>query len=331
MPKNLNIKDRSNYPFSLNEKTISVSKIMCLMQCRQKYYFKYELKIKEELKYWLTRGVIFHSLTEEFLYNQDKELDYFVEKGKLLFDEADKDNLLTLPKYLKKDQVLNHILGGFSSYYKHVKDINGVNTFEYYDGKNAKQSIELEFRIPFYDVKTMKPIPGIEYDLHGFIDLISFDSHNGYSIRDHKLHKNEYTDFQVETNLQLALYAYAFKFLYLQGCFEELTKKNKIITRAGFNSVKIGKECLLTPINYDIDDDKLIGAVNIVIDYIKSLQQNIWTPHYSEMCEYACGYKEPCLLRRNNKDISSFINTLVSETETNLLQEKLGLGLLIEG
>jgi hypothetical protein len=104
------------------------------------------------------------------------------------------------------------------TYYETHKDDPPPPTWINFKGERAP-AIEVGFNVSLKDL-----IPETEWRLSGIIDRIIPVE---IIIEDHKTGSGKYSDFQVKTNLQLAIYSYAFRQLVNEGKFPDFKPGTK--------------------------------------------------------------------------------------------------------
>lgn len=313
--------------FAKHEKIWSVSRLTMLMNCPRKYWFKYIAGIPDSKKYYLTRGIVFHDVVAEFLLAQSKPLEFWQNRTVEKFTEQKAKGEPVSDERVSEDQVLSSILNAFESYYNKVKSLNEpIKVLTYHDGVNEPlPTVELPFKVPFVDIDTMEQ-HDVDYDLLGYIDLESYDEVNGLSIRDHKLHSKKYSQFALDTDLQLSLYAYSFVYLLKMGCYPELNIDNIIkhrVIRAGLNSNHISRyngKVTTEFVNVDITFDRMKADVLTAIDIIYNSENMRFTPNWTEDCGWKCSYNDPCLMMKQGKDITDYIRAARDQNEEKKLK-----------
>ena len=309
-----------------DKKMVSVSRLNMYLMCGRKYWFKYINNLSEEKKYYLTRGGIFHEVLAELLLDRKKSKQYYIDRVYDYVDEAKQRNEPLSDYKTSESRVIGSIINAVDNYYDRLNSLKEFKVIDYDNGIDpAKKSIELEFAIPFVDIETMEVL-NKEYFLYGFIDMISHDDENGLSIRDHKLHSKKYTQFELETDIQLGMYAYAFTYMFNMGFFPDLkdTKLPKKI-RVGFNSSLLkGSNSEFNFINYDLNLKNIKHKVDIALDTIKLINGGIFVPSYGDHCGWKCGFQDPCNRMSTGKDISASLTKLdekKSKASVDLIKE----------
>lgn len=301
-----------------NRPTVSVTKLSTLMMCPRKFYYKYILGMQEEKKYYLTRGAIFHEVIASYLLDREKNPKFFSDMVSAKFAEARLRGEPTSDFKTSESSVMATVEKAVTAYRAEVESLNKFYPLIMSVNNEEKPAVEMEFRIPFVDLRTMKPIEGLDVDLYGFIDLISYDTRNSMSIRDHKLHSKEYDPFIVKTDIQLGLYAYAFMYLLKMGFFPSVKKIDEIEhINTGFNSFLIkrnkDKDIEFSYVNHKITIEEIMQRVKLVSDMVFNMQNMRFTPCYGEHCNFRCSLNEPCLADTRGQDISGFINPMMAE------------------
>jgi len=86
----------------------------------------------------------------------------------------------------------------------------------------AMPAVELYFTLSLADL-----INRDDWYVSGVIDLIAPTPNGNFAVIDHKTGSQKYSDFKVKTDLQLAIYAYAFRQLCKMGYFPGLLESDK--------------------------------------------------------------------------------------------------------
>lgn len=304
--------DNKKFPFSQHNDILSVTRLVSHMNCSLKWWFKYVLGIKEEKRYYLTRGNVFHEVKAEMLADPSKDTSYFEKRCFEIFQEFKVRGEPVSDEKVSEQQVLSLITMAIKEAHNFVKARNRFKLLTYVDPvTEPKLCAEIAFKVPLVDLDTMEPIPGIDRDLYGFIDEISWDENHGLTLRDHKLHASRPTLFELEMDLQLNLYAYVFKFLWKMGCFPELEEINLNAFIVGLNSYFINRS--KTNVNakfmaVQVTDEKIRQTVSLVADFYRNMQSAKPVPNYTPDCNWKCAFQEPCKLRRQGGDVVAWAN-----------------------
>ena len=171
--------------------------------------------------------------------------------------------------------------------------------------KDPYTTVEMPFRIPIIDLNTGATIVP-DYDLIGVIDLIELYNNTAY-IMDHKFLAIKPKEFFFQNDIQLVLYAYAFRFLAKNRVFLGITDETPSLV--GFN-------WLLKPykgwggrknpkyerITKDVSIEEINGVLNLLGDAIYNFENGKPVPSYPESCGWKCDLKEPCKAHRFMKN-----------------------------
>jgi CRISPR/Cas system-associated exonuclease Cas4 (RecB family) len=164
----------------------------------------------------------------------------------------------------------------------------GLNSLETYYNNNIDYEVigtEFSFAVPYND----------EFALHGFIDAI-IKRKSQIIIIDYKTSKQAYTKFNLDTSIQLPIYAYAFRRMLEQGKFPNIKKKQE--DKIGYyviikdydnlenNQIKLQqKEMTETHFN----------KMHYIIDTTMRAEDNgIFIPNYNSNCQW-CEFKKQCV------------------------------------
>lgn len=305
--------DSGKYAFAKHEKTLSATRIITYMDCNLKWWFRYVKGVKTEKKYYLTRGSIFHEVAALLLEDPEKPVEYYQDKAKEIFAEFKMRGEPVGDEKFSEERVLNLILAAINRFYAYTKARPGFRLLTYQDPLNSpRPCAEVPFKIPFVNLDTMQLIPGIDRDLFGFIDEISWDEEWQVTIRDHKLHSNRPTPFELDMDIQLHLYAYVFKFLWQMGCFPELRNANMESFTVGLNSCLVNRnknDVGMKFVTATVDNKKIQGTLNLIAEMYQNMNEANPVPSYHGDCNWKCDYKEVCALKRRGEDIDGWITS----------------------
>lgn len=305
---------------SPHAKTWSVSRLKSYMSCPRKYFFKYKLFLPEDKKFYLTRGIIFHSIIAKYLtslYENNRraklftmssskdELDNYIEAISKEFEiKKNEGEPVSDAKHTEKS-VLLLVQNAFDNFYSTINELSKfkVLSFKEPGTKDVKPAVELEFKIPLVDLDTMNQIQDADINLYGFIDLISYDNINNLSVRDHKLHSKRYSPFELNVDLQLIVYGYVFKFLHKMDAFPELKDSLPEELTVGLNSFLISKgiSTNLEFCNIKLNNAKINQALKTIIQIVKSESEANFYPIFSDQCNWLCPYSDICLKIQNGE------------------------------
>jgi CRISPR/Cas system-associated exonuclease Cas4 (RecB family) len=300
----------SAYAFASNKEIWSVSKINTYLLCPRQFQFKSVLKVPEVKKYYLTRGNIFHDVVAELLRNMSddilRDLHWYENLIDEMFDTKKFENEPVMDERTPECNVRHIVKLAFKAWFNYLENKN-LSIPNYSDSKiTSTPAIELEFRIPL--VKD-----NISVDLLGFVDQIIVE--NGLVIMDHKLHSGSTKRSDLDTGIQLPVYAYAVNFLVNNGCFDPVLN----VTKVGYNSFKI-KKTKVPSIEFEVWDkticqDDINNTITKVIDVISEVKQNNFCPNFGSHCNFMCSYRTQCQEVEAGKPIESFSRTWDFDTE----------------
>lgn len=135
-------------------------------------------------------------------------------------------------------------------------------------------ALEVGFSVSLNDL-----IPGCQYRLSGIIDRIIL---NPIVIEDHKTGTGKYSDFQVKTNLQLAIYSYAFRQLINEGKLPDFTK-GTVEEYVQFDVLDKKKpEIYYHPRKISDKTFKHLGR--IISNIISQIERQEFLPNYGSAC-----------------------------------------------
>jgi hypothetical protein len=284
----------------------------------QKWYFSYVEKVLTEDKHYFSRGNILHEVIAESFLGLDKPIDFYYHRCEEVFEKYRQAGaVLAGGVTWPEAKVLDVIKQAFHESYKMNRSRKGLRPVIYNDGvKKDILAFELPFKIPFVDLKTMNPIPDMDRDLYGFIDEITIDNQFGFQVRDHKLQSERAVAYEVNMDLQLGLYAYVVMFLHRHGCFPDMIGKKLDSFTVGLNSLKIKSGSKASGYKKSVDfkfQDRIITlaeareSVYQARDIYYNMRKGKPVPNPTPKCEFACDFKEPCLMKRRQQDWRGWI------------------------
>jgi len=278
--------------FGGNLTKYSFSSLSTYTQCSLKYYFNYVLNINfEEQTPALFLGSLCHEMFEHHYRNDCKTTREEIKN--LFLNRFDAGIILedvqgSFPKQIEynRDMGLRVIDQFFDN-----PDVSKVKplVFKNKDGKE-EPAIEMYFRIPMIDLKTGEDF-GIE--LSGIIDVVDGKGRK-IRIKDHKTSSKEYSDFFIETSLQLTMYAYAIRYLAMEGKLKSKAKKEHNV---GYNMfMKPKNQNAAIYIERKIEEEDLQNMYRTINNVHKGIQNEIFIPANNDACEafQGCPYMGIC-------------------------------------
>ena len=157
-------------------------------------------------------------------------------------------------------------------------------------GKEEVPAVEVGFRVSLAPL-----IPGCEWDLSGIIDLIDHQEVDALHVVDHKTSSSKYTPFQIKTNLQLAIYSWAFRQLVNKGWFPDYkkgTREDKVV----FNVVSKKKPEIYIH-RRSINEATYNHLARILSIMIAQTERGEFLPDYGSACDAygGCEFREQCM------------------------------------
>lgn len=278
-------------------RNISASSINTYARCGRKWYFHYIEKIrKPTTSPHLIFGSSIHKAIEELsigICNKDEMVlqdvqDCFTESWKKNIE----DNDIIWNQTTQCNKLFSLGLQLLEEYYTYYSNYTPLI---YKDEKGTYPAVELKFEVPIFN---LDGTIDTENQFYGFIDLIARDNETKKIILfDHKTSSNPYTKFKVNSNIQLAVYAHAFRELIKMGRFPDIEEKKE--HRAAFNVLV--KKTRVTPyIDREFRNIKQLDIDNLmheVRDFITAIDNKVFIPNFEDSCEnpyIKCDYFEEC-------------------------------------
>jgi CRISPR/Cas system-associated exonuclease Cas4 (RecB family) len=277
---------------------LSASAISTYLACPLKYKFRYIDKIDAPSDSpHLIYGTSIHKAIEEFhksIWLGDKitraqAVSIFVNSWELGLDF----NEVPVKWYRasSKKEMLQSGIDSIKNYYEvHKKDTSPPSSIGYDKlGQFAlAPAVELYFMLPLD-----KLIGRTGWFINGVIDLVQNNS-NEILVVDHKTGSDKYSEFKVKTDLQLAIYSYAFRELCGTGAFPEFlpdTKEDYVM----FDIISKKKPEIfyhkrkITEATY-----KHLGT--IISRIIGQIEKEEFLPNYGPTCDSfgGCEYRDIC-------------------------------------
>ena len=268
------------------EKFLSATKINTYLQCNLKYYFKYILQRKPE---FTSPALIFGGSVHKSLEYLHRNLGKMQVEIDELFAIFENEFSLQSDSYDNihwgrndKDSLLLTGFRTIENYYNLHKEDRPAVELTSPDGKEKITGVELNFISPIED--------NSEYKIHGIIDLIQVEK-DILTIIDHKTSLKKYDKFQINTNLQLVIYSYAFRNLLTSGYKLpiEKTKEDKV----AFNVLLKDKSNETIRYEREISDTDIQSMLSVIKGVIYGINNGIFLPTYSMNCAY-CDFREFC-------------------------------------
>lgn len=289
-------------------RNISISSYYTYANCGRRWKFQYEDKIrKPTTSPHLIFGSAIHKAIEDLSLSIAHKHSFSLSQMNDSFQESWKQGIETNEIVWMNKTQANKMFGlGLELISQYYKEFSGYKPLMYEDENGIKPAVELYFNAPI--IKEDGSIDQ-ENQFSGIIDLIAEDNRGNVIVFDHKTSSDPYSDFQIQTNLQLVLYAYAYRHLFKQGkfplglaekedsvCFNVLVKKYRVEPW-----IEQQKRII-----YQADINNLMEEIR---EYIRSIDSNIFIPNRGSHCDNSfvgCDYKEECLLydgsRKSNID-----------------------------
>lgn len=292
----------------------SASKLSTYKECPLKGHLKYELGYREEEKYYLNRGSLFHEIAAEILLGRFKRKK---EYHKLLDDRfnelKEKDTLLSGGQ-VSEDDLLELLHKAVDEFIASLKTRGEFKILDYQRTEESppEKAIELRFDIPIVDLETNEKLD--KSNLYGIIDEISFSKEYGFSVRDHKLHSERIYGFVLRSDLQLKCYAYAFYYLWREGFFPEIKTLPNV--NLGLNSFLINKAKTKVSykfLNFTLSEQEIKTIPYLLVKYINFTRSKAIIPNIQPSCLYRCSFHNLCNKFQNGEEISSARKVEVNE------------------
>jgi RecB family exonuclease len=250
---------------------LSPSKITLYSDCGLKYKFQYIDGIKKlKTSIHLIYGSSIHKALE--LLNNS-----LIQKDKTDIEDV----LQAFDDHWKKETTEGEIKNGFYEeklYYTALETL--IKFYKEYSDYEVLAS-ETEFSVPFGDTQ-----------LHGIIDAVIQCKGKIYIV-DYKTSKDLYEKFKIDTSIQLAIYAYAFRHLLSDGKFPNIVKTQEDYVTYYVLTKDIDN------LQIEIQKKKITEKEIKRLEYIANqatigIQNKIFLPNYNSQCKY-CEYKKECL------------------------------------
>jgi len=186
-------------------------------------------------------------------------------------------------------------------FFRSPEIFNAKPIIAYDDDGNEKPGVELYFRLPLINVKTGE-ILAEDVFITGMIDVI--ESNRGKpKIKDHKTASREYSDWFIDTSLQLTMYSYAFRYLAAEGKLKTKAKKEQCVGFNIFMKPKDKNEPIY--VERQITDSDLENLYKTVKRVHKGVQNEVFIPALNDACEAygGCEYRDVCRDYQQNKGV----------------------------
>jgi len=261
-------------------KTLSASSLSLYSDCSLKWKFRYIDKInKFEASIHLIYGSAIHKALEKLnlsLAHKKNELEDVFQDFYDEWNKQIKDYNISPNKY--SNQLFEMGINALEKFYNEKVDYELIGA-------------ETKFKVPIIYPDGKKDQ---EYELYGLIDAI-VKRKNEIMIIDYKTSKESYNRFKLDTSLQLAIYAYAFRQMLKAGKFPNI--KKDIEDYISYYVLIKDYDTLDGDIKMQrkkITDKHLNRMFYIIQTSIKGIKEGIFLPNYASMCNY-CEFKQECL------------------------------------
>ena len=174
------------------------------------------------------------------------------------------------------------------NYFKFQLYEMGINSLEKFYNEFVDYEV-IGTEIPF-----TVPIDGSDtHSVTGFIDAI-IKRKSQLTIVDYKTSKEAFPKFKIDTSLQLAIYAYAFRKLLSDGTFELRKKQEDYI--AYYVLVKDYENYTgqIKMQRKKIGEKEINRVLYVCNKIIEAEKHEIYVPNFNSACKY-CDYKKECL------------------------------------
>lgn len=277
---------------------LSFSKMSTYGECSLKYYFQYIEKLKLRKPSTATdfgsvihKGLeVFHGqITKKTVPGLEVLLKTFSDEweNKVMFSEAD----ITPEDSTKYAEMGKELL---TIYYN---DRVGTEWFV------PPVSVEKGYTVPLVDFATgelisvpvLDPKTGIfnmiDIDLYAIIDMLLIYK-NKLLVIDHKTSGRKYSDYKIQTSLQLTIYQYVIEYLIRN---ELIDVPKDIEINVCFNVFhKVKKPYVIAHMATRTPDD-IRRALTVAKKMVEGVIKGVFVPNDGNMWCESCDYKEPCM------------------------------------
>jgi hypothetical protein len=272
-------------------KKISASSLATFLACPLKYKFAQEVEAAMDSPH-LIYGTALHKAIEEMhkgifygeLLTKRRLQEIFYHNWQLGIE------LNEIPvkwwKWSQEREMTDAGVRSVDNYYEVHKNDKPPPVYLDFSNKEVP-AIEIGFRVP------LKPlIPDTDYMLSGIIDRINHQDE--LIVEDHKTGSSKYSEFQVATNLQLAIYSFAFRQLVNQKKFPEY-KKNTKEDWVMFDIISKKRPEIFYH-RRKINDATYKHLGHIIKTMISQIERNEFLPNYGAECDSygGCGHRQRC-------------------------------------
>jgi RecB family exonuclease len=311
------------------KKTLSPSSIKKFLDCDLLYYFDYVLGWKADVKsVALSFGSSLHKTFEET--NRKMALDQKVTVDELLehFEKAwgKETSLLREGKHYKKPDDLDKqkkiAKNLVEKYWK--SSIRKCTKIALHKAPNADvyvPAVEVKIEVPITNLKTGRLITD-DYIIKGFIDKIDIVTKetskfkvDDLLISDYKSASRDWSHFDVRSNLQLLIYAYAMRWILRNlDMFPYNKDKEDYVGIIGLmkNKPNDPSHRKIKPAYFKVEDseidflERMIEEIVTRLSYMGDDIKNYLPRPSPDKCRY-CLYKDPCLLFRGGAGMPELI------------------------
>lgn len=307
--------------------SVSVSEIGTFLKCPLRHKFKYIYNINlEETSKSLLFGSFIHEPIAEYYKEIWKSGNQNVNILFAGLENVFKNNDAEIEKITKdskeKHKFKTNGLACLEAFHKKMKGKYSSVPITYKPKYSTKETpaVELEIKIPIINIFSKQKEKISNCQLHGYIDLISQNEKHGLTIWDHKTAQRKWPQFQIKTDIQLAAYAYMFRYEAENGHFPDTI--NCTEDHCGYNFIFKTKEPQVSVNVVRIEKWRIQLLFDIIKQIEKAKEINLDYPtfnyDYYKACA-GCPYHSTSVSKIFNSKKSICYQHLKGATKDNLL------------
>lgn len=264
---------------------LSPSKITLYADCSLRWKFHYIDQIKKPVSsIHLVYGSAIHKALEtlnlSLLNNEDLHLENAFQAYEDCWLEGIEEQKIRLNQYTYTLYEMG--LKALEKFYNESVDYEVIAT-------------EFPFEVPIVWPDRFKAIENCEnYTLRGIIDAI-IKRKDKIIVVDYKTSKEKYNRFKLDSSIQLAIYAYAFRHMLSEGAFPDIKhKKENAIAYHVFLKDYENLDGEITLQKKKITDSHLNRMFYIIAQTINGIENSVFIPNFQSTCKW-CEFKKECL------------------------------------
>jgi hypothetical protein len=270
--------------------TWSVSRIKTALSCPLRFHlhYNYGLKIQKPSRS-MVHGNIAHKALAAYRKNlwQTRRPNAHVMYATLeeVFDnEAAADISKVTSNAKEKNGMKISIQQQLEKFHEKMQGTHGSIPLTFFDKptKTEFAAVEIESKIPIIDIFSQERDLVSHKKLHIIIDDISKNSKYGVGVWDHKFVSKQWSKFQIITDIQLIAYAYAFRYMAMNGYFPEIKDADINFTEdcVGFNLIYKTKEPKVSIKNHQVEDWQIKQLFDIIRHLEHMESNNLYHPSF---------------------------------------------------